>query len=210
MRFRDCASPARHRFRGRVARGRDYARARHCRARTPISISARFQPATVLRRVVDFQALRDPPGLGRFERLIERCKRMDVQVVHHQNDFLAGEDVVHQFADQMRPVVPCSAVGHFHPSPAEQRSKHYEQVGDAVALVFEVDRWRADRAGPGAASGFPSSAASRSRPCIPTRCLRRTPGDRLPAHPPLRRQTRRWPSAECTSIACATVSSCFF
>ena len=64
---------------------------------------------------------------------------MDVQVVHHQNDFLAGKDVVQQFPDQMRPVVPCSAVGHFHPSPAEQRSKHNEQVGDAVALVFEVD-----------------------------------------------------------------------
>ena len=53
--------------------------------------------------------------------------------------FLAGEDLVHRFADQTRPVVPCSAVGHVHPSPAEQRNKQHEQVGDAVALAFVVD-----------------------------------------------------------------------
>ena len=81
--------------------------------------SGEVQPAAVLRRVVDFPALRDPPGLGRFERLMERCKGMDVQVVHHQNDFLAGKDIVHQFADQMRPVVPGSAVGTFtHRQPS--------------------------------------------------------------------------------------------
>ena len=39
----------------------------------------------------------------------------------------------------MRPVVPCSAIGHFHPPPAEQRSRNHEQDGEAVALVFEVD-----------------------------------------------------------------------
>ncbi len=70
---------------------------------------------------------------------MKRCKGMDGQGVHHQSDFPAGEEVVYQFADQMRPVVPGLAVGHIHSSPAEQRSEHHERVGDTVAFVFEVD-----------------------------------------------------------------------
>ena len=44
------------------------------------------QPASVLRRVMNLQTLRQSPGFARSERFIKRCGRMGVQVVHDQYD----------------------------------------------------------------------------------------------------------------------------
>ena len=40
---------------------------------------------------VDFEALENPSSLLRFERLVERGRRVDVQIVHHLVELLAGK-----------------------------------------------------------------------------------------------------------------------
>ncbi len=60
---------------------------------------------------------------------------MDVQIVHHRDEFLAGKDVIHQLPDRKRPVAPRLSVRHLHPSPSGQRRKDYEPVGRAIVRI---------------------------------------------------------------------------
>ena len=80
---------------------------------------------------------------------------MGVWVVHHEDNIPVWEDVADPFLDPMRPPVPFSAVGHVYPSPAEQRKKDREPVGDAVALGFEVDDGGLTGPDPARGSGNP-------------------------------------------------------
>ena len=63
---------------------------------------------------------------------------MDVQIVHHLVELLAGKRVVHQLPDQKRPVAPRPSVRHLHPSPSEPRRNHHEEVGCAIVLILVV------------------------------------------------------------------------
>ena len=63
---------------------------------------------------------------------------MNIQVVHHQHQGLPGEDFIHEFADQQRPIDPSVAIDDLHQSETEQWSEHHEQIGDTVLLLLEV------------------------------------------------------------------------
>ena len=61
-------------------------RSRHCEARTPSSDSAKSEPGTVFRRVMPFEALDEPPGLGGGKGFVERCGGVGVEIILDEDD----------------------------------------------------------------------------------------------------------------------------
>ena len=73
----------------------------------------------MLGRVVPFEPLDDPAGLGRFEGFVQRCRRVRIQVVLNQDDlFGPGEVDVAQVAQDLRVVDGCASLGDFDMAPA--------------------------------------------------------------------------------------------
>src|ERR1700758_3278581 len=61
-------------------------RSRHCDANAEFGFG-HVEPAAVLGRVVPFEALDEPAGLGRGKGLIKRGWLVDVEIILHQHDF---------------------------------------------------------------------------------------------------------------------------
>lgn len=83
--------------------------------------------------------LRQAPGLGGGERLVETGRAVRVEVVQDQHDLLGlGELLVHQRHDDLSEVLAGAAVGHFDVPPAQERRGHHEQAGLAAPRVLTV------------------------------------------------------------------------
>ena len=117
-------------------------RSRHCDARTPSSDSADVEPAAVLNRVVPFEALDEPAGLGRGKGLIKRGWLVDVEIILRSAIFARIWKMRSgQIPEHVGIIDGCVAVGDLDvPPPFERRER--EQIGDAIAFVFViVTRW---------------------------------------------------------------------
>ena len=101
------------------------------------------EPAAVLRRVVPFEALDEPAGLGRGKGLINRGWLVDVEIILHQHDFRRIWKMrIGQIPEHVGIIDGGVAVGDLDMPPAFQRREHHEQIGDAIAFVFViVTRW---------------------------------------------------------------------
>ena len=124
-------------------------RSRHCRASTLSSISAMFSqlPCLGVWWISSLSASR-LASAGR-EGLVERGRRVGVELVHDQHDPLGvGVVDVDQLLDAVRPVEPGALVADAHLPPAAQRLADQEEVDHPAPHVLRVV---ARRAGPGAA-----------------------------------------------------------
>ena len=98
-----------------------------------------IQPGGVNGSIVDLQALYDPPGLSRFKSFIQRRNRVDIQIVHNQQDFFAVAVMdIHQFTQEMGKIDCSSGACKFYDSFAGQRFKGNKQVHYATAAVLVV------------------------------------------------------------------------
>ena len=61
--------------------------------RTPSFGFGEVKPTAVLGRVVPFEALDQPPGLGRRKGLVEQCLAVDIEIVLDQHDGLDVREV---------------------------------------------------------------------------------------------------------------------
>ena len=94
----------------------------------------------MLGRVVPFEALDQPPGLGRRKGLVERCLAVDIEIVLDQHDGLDVREVaISQILQDVSIVYGSVAVRHLDVAPAFERREQHEQVGGAVALVLVID-----------------------------------------------------------------------
>src|SRR5581483_8402184 len=97
------------------------------------------EPTAVLGRVMDLQLVRQALRLRGRERLVQRGRRMRVQLIHHPDDGVSvGKVHVDQGFDTVRPVDPRPLVAHPHLPPPAQRLAHEKEVHDARALVFRI------------------------------------------------------------------------
>src|SRR5205809_7404280 len=96
--------------------------------------------------VVPFEALDQPPGFGGRKGLVERSLAMDVEIVLDQNDHPSVREVdIGQIFQDVSVVHGGVAIRDFDMAPAFQRSKHHEEIGGPVALVFVIETGRASR-----------------------------------------------------------------
>jgi hypothetical protein len=80
------------------------------------------QPTAVLRRVMDLQFVGQALGLRWRERLVERGRRVDVELVRHQHDALGSRVVdIGEFLDTSRPIEPGPLIANADLAPAPQR-----------------------------------------------------------------------------------------
>ena len=87
---------------------------------------------------MDFEPLRQAPGLGRREGVVERRQFVDVEVVHDEDDAPVREMNVGEVPEHSGEVLSGSPVGDLHMPPAVQGRRQHEEVGRSVALVLEV------------------------------------------------------------------------
>ena len=69
-----------------------------------------IEPAAVLGRIVSFEPLDDAARLGWLEGFIERCRRVSIQVVLNQQDFLGqgGSECRRDRAGSLHRRQPCA------------------------------------------------------------------------------------------------------
>ena len=80
-----------------------------------------------------------PPGLRSWERLVQGCRTVRVQVVHdHPHHRGLRVSFVHQPTHLMGEVLHGAPLGHRHMTPARQRLTGQEQVADALPPVLVV------------------------------------------------------------------------
>src|SRR5262249_14149474 len=78
-------------------------------------------------------------GLGGRKRLVQRRRRVGVQLVHHQHDALrVGIVRVDQLLDAVRPVDPRALRTHAHGTPAAQGLADHEHIDHTSALVLRI------------------------------------------------------------------------
>ena len=98
------------------------------------------KPAAVFWGVVPFEALNQAAGFRSRKGLIERRRRVGVEIVLNQDDGLGTRKVdVRQVLEYVCIVDGRSTLGHLHVPPPFERREHHEQVGRAVALVFVIE-----------------------------------------------------------------------
>ncbi len=73
-------------------------------------------------RVKPFEPFDEATGFGGGEGFVERRRRMRIQIVLNQNDFVRGGTMrVGQVVERMRAIDGGATVGDFHAPPAFQR-----------------------------------------------------------------------------------------
>ena len=88
---------------------------------------------------MDFETVKKPSSLGRFERFIERSACMSIQIVHNQyNLFCFRIMIVKQVFDLMRPVYFGSTVRYCDLSAAGQWFKKHEDVRYTISFIFLI------------------------------------------------------------------------
>ena len=93
-------------------------RSRHCRVRTPISISAMFSQL-VLGRVVKLDTAQQTLCGVDTEHFLKAAAKVGAEVVHHQMHATCGTvDVLEQMAGKAHEVRPGASLGHEHAAPA--------------------------------------------------------------------------------------------
>lgn len=99
------------------------------------------QPRAVLRRVHQFDPVRQPQRLGRTERRVQRRDPVRVEVVAHQRDSLGlgVTRIVHQRTHPMRPIHRRASSAHTHVAPPAQRLVEHPHAAHALADVFMID-----------------------------------------------------------------------
>lgn len=98
-----------------------------------------IEPARMLRGIVDLQTVDQGFGLLRRKHFIKRSRRMRIQIVHHQNDFLRLRIVFFQhLLHEACPVLLCPVFGHFQVAFASQRLIGNEEVGTSLFLIGVV------------------------------------------------------------------------
>src|SRR5580698_5783551 len=98
------------------------------------------EPAAMLGRVDDLQALNQPTRLLGRKGLVQRTQAVGVEVVHHQRDSLRLRSMdIDQLANRFGPVDPGALIGHHEMPPADQRLCEREHVGRSIALVLIVE-----------------------------------------------------------------------
>ena len=89
-----------------------------------------IEPTAVFWRVMPFEALDQPPGLGGRECLIEGSFAVDVEVVLDQDDDLGvGEVGIGEVFQDMSIIHGSVSIGDLDVAPAFERREHHEQVG---------------------------------------------------------------------------------
>jgi AcrB/AcrD/AcrF family len=100
----------------------------------------------MLGRVVDFQAIQEPPGLGGWKCLVQGSGRMSVEVLPDQDHFFRVRVVdVEQFLDLLGKIERGFGAAHVDLAPAGQRFGHHEIVGRTRTFVLIVIARRLDR-----------------------------------------------------------------
>lgn len=117
-----------------------------------------IQPARMLGGIMDLKALTEPTRLSDWKDLIERGKRMRVEVIHHQNDLFGGRIVlVGQAADELSPFDFASVSGHHRVTLTCQRFAGQEDVTPPGARTRNLRAW---------AGLAPWAAVRGSRPAV--------------------------------------------
>ncbi len=71
----------------------------------------------MLRRVPKLEPLSHPQGLPGCKGFIQRRGAVCVPVVHDPYDLLAGEVIIREFPEELRPVPRCAAIGDLYRTP---------------------------------------------------------------------------------------------
>src|SRR5262249_2914754 len=96
-------------------------------------------PAAMFGRVVKLQALQQPVGFRRRERLVQGRRRMGIEIVHHKaNDLGIRIIAVDQQTHTLCKVAFGAAVGHLDMPPPLARLKEHEQVARPLALILVI------------------------------------------------------------------------
>jgi hypothetical protein len=97
------------------------------------------EPATVFRRVVDLELLREPPRFGGLERLVEGGEGVRTEIVEYQYDALGvGVLVVGEAFEEVSEVDRCAPLGRFREGAAREGLHAEKDVGGATPSVFIV------------------------------------------------------------------------
>src|ERR1700678_696605 len=101
--------------------------------------SSHVQPTAVLWRVVPFEPLNQPAGLGSGKGLVERRRLMGVEIVLHQHDFLRLRKVhVGYSFEDLSIIHGRVAIGDLDMSPAFQRGEDHEQIGRSIPFILII------------------------------------------------------------------------
>ena len=85
------------------------------------------------------QSFRNPPGLGRWEGFVQRCRAVGVQVVQDHSDYgYLGVRFIHQPAHLVGEVLHGAPLRNRHVPPAGQGLTGQEQVAGARPAVLVV------------------------------------------------------------------------
>jgi len=95
------------------------------------------QPTAPLGRVVDLQLAQEAPSLSRGKGFVQRAADVSIQVVQHHHFGIRERDI-HDVAYQVRPILARALLRDTNSPLAQQGSKHHEDVGNPLALVFVV------------------------------------------------------------------------
>src|SRR5918993_1592039 len=99
-----------------------------------------IQPTPMLGRVVKLQLPQDSPRLFWRERLIQRCRRVGVQVVeHHPHPLCLRVCFIYKPLHLSREVLHRSLLTHLDVSPPSLRLTHHKQVAHSSSLIFVIE-----------------------------------------------------------------------
>src|SRR5581483_7464617 len=89
--------------------------------------------------VVNLQLLRESPGFGRLKDLVERRRRMGVEIIEHQHNLLRfGIVNLDEFADKVCPIRFRPLFTHLEKAFTAQRFTGQKEAAGALPLVLIV------------------------------------------------------------------------
>jgi hypothetical protein len=98
-----------------------------------------IQPTPVLGSVMELKPLPQPVGFSRIKGLIERCRPVSVEIIHHDNDDLGIRVAfIRQIPHRLRPIDPGAVFVHPNIPLACQRLKKQEKIADSVSLILVI------------------------------------------------------------------------
>ena len=93
----------------------------------------------MLGRVVPLEPLDQTAGLVRGERLVERRRRVRIQIILYENDLVGTREVaVAEGFQDFGKVDRRAPLGDLDMTPAFERGEQHEQVGCAISFVLVV------------------------------------------------------------------------
>jgi hypothetical protein len=88
---------------------------------------------------MELKPLPQPVGFSRIKGLIERCRPVSVEIIHHDYDDLGIRVAfIRQIPHRLRPIDPGAVFVHPNIPLACQRLKKQEKIADSVSLILVI------------------------------------------------------------------------